>query len=220
MYLNNVRVRKILCKIYYVLGFNSKSVKGRKNKIDHSEALLKNVTFDIIGNNNEIIVKKASRISNVKILLRGSDHKLIIEEKCTVKSGVFWFEDSGCTISIGGNTTIEDAHIAVTEPNSTISLGEDCMLSSGIDIRNGDSHSIIDIESKHRLNYARDISIRNHVWIGAHAQILKGVTIGSHSIVGVRSLVTKDIPEHSIAAGTPAKVVKTNITWDRKRTYD
>ena len=52
------------------------------------------------------------------------------------------------------------------------------------------------------------VVIGNDVWIGAHASVMKGVTIGSGAVVGAGSVVTKDVPEYAIAVGNPARVVK------------
>lgn len=53
------------------------------------------------------------------------------------------------------------------------------------------------------------IKIGNNVWIADKVSILKGVTIGSNVVIGANSVVTKNIPSNSIAAGIPAKVLKT-----------
>ncbi|MGS0525300.1 hypothetical protein ACU8V7_09025 [Zobellia nedashkovskayae] len=84
------------------------------------------------------------------------------------------------------NSTFEDTHLAVTEPSSKVTIGVDCMFANTIDIRTGDSHSIIDIKSNKRINYAKNIIIGNHVWVGAHSSILKGATIADNSIVATR----------------------------------
>ena len=52
-------------------------------------------------------------------------------------------------------------------------------------------------------------------WLGANTTILKGVNIHSNSIIGIGSIVTKDIPTNSLAIGIPAKVKKTNVSWSR-----
>jgi acetyltransferase-like isoleucine patch superfamily enzyme len=154
------------------------------------------------------------------IYIRGNNHKLKIGENCQYKGGTIWFEDNYCEIEIGQKTTIESAHLAVTEPNKKITIGEDCMFSYAIEFRTGDSHSIIDNETKKRINLAQNIVVGNHVWIGAHSIILKGVNIGNNSIIGTNSLVTNSIPSNSIAAGIPAKIIKNNVDWDRARIYD
>lgn len=52
------------------------------------------------------------------------------------------------------------------------------------------------------------VKIGNRVWIGAHATILPGVTIGEGAIVGAGAVVTKDVPAFTVVAGVPAKVIK------------
>ena len=57
----------------------------------------------------------------------------------------------------------------------------------------------------------KPIIIGKNCWIGASVRIQKGVTIGDNSIIAACSVVTKDVPSNSIAAGNPAKIVKTDI---------
>ena len=49
----------------------------------------------------------------------------------------------------------------------------------------------------------------DNVWVGDHATVLKGVTIGDNSVVAARAVVTSDVPANVVVAGNPAKVVKT-----------
>jgi maltose O-acetyltransferase len=65
--------------------------------------------------------------------------------------------------------------------------------------------------NKWRYSDAKPIEIGKNVWIGSRARINKGVTIGENSIIAANSVVTKDVPANSIAAGNPARVVKTDI---------
>lgn len=62
-----------------------------------------------------------------------------------------------------------------------------------------------------KYSISKPIEIKNNVWIGANARINKGVTVGENSIVGANAVVTKDVPKNSVAAGNPAKIVKTDI---------
>jgi len=59
------------------------------------------------------------------------------------------------------------------------------------------------------VKISKDVIIKDFVWIGANVTILPGVSIGEGAIVGAGSVVTKDIPDFSIAAGNPARVIKT-----------
>ncbi|MBA3052067.1 acyltransferase [bacterium] len=52
------------------------------------------------------------------------------------------------------------------------------------------------------------VRIKKRAWIGSHARILKGVTIGEAAIIACNSVVTSDIPDYAVAAGIPAKVIK------------
>ena len=55
---------------------------------------------------------------------------------------------------------------------------------------------------------AAPIHIGNRVWIGAHATILAGVTVGENSIIAAGAVVTKDVPANTIVGGVPAKIIK------------
>ena len=170
----------------------------------------------IIGENNTITVN--SKLSkDVRIVVYGSNHNLTIENNVNFKNGLLWFEDNGCTIYIAPKTTIESAVLSVAENGTSIRIGEDCMLSKDIRIATSDAHSVIDAESGKRINPAADIILENHVWLGNSVFINKGCTIGHDSIIAGRSVVTHSAEPNTIAAGVPAKVVKTGVTWDRKR---
>ena len=54
----------------------------------------------------------------------------------------------------------------------------------------------------------KPIVIGDDVWIGANAVILPGVTIGSHCVVAAGAVVTKDVPNHTLVGGVPAKLIK------------
>lgn len=153
----------------------------------------------------------------VKIHIYGNRNRLIIEENVTFKAGTIWFENNDCEIRIGKGTTIENAQLAVAEDGSRLTIGQDCMLSSNIRIATTDSHSVIDLQSGKRINPAANIVIEDHVWIAYNVSINKGCHIGHDSVLAGNSVVTKNVPANVIAAGIPAKIVKENITWDRKR---
>ena len=61
----------------------------------------------------------------------------------------------------------------------------------------------------------KPIIIGNNVWIGSHATILGGVTIGDNAVIAAGAVVTKDVPENTVAGGVPAKIIK-KIETERK----
>lgn len=208
--------RTVGCRIIFLT--NRVKIRGNDNVVHHSSALIKTSRIRIKGNNNKIIVGENSRLEDVSIVINGTDHYLRIGSGCTLRGCVFVLEDGNCTILIGDMTSIENhSHIAAVEPHSTVTIGNDCMISSQVDIRTTDSHSIIDQTTRTRINFSRDIVIEDHVWIGMQVLILKGVRVGKDSVLAARSLCTKDIPEGTIVAGTPAKIIRDNITWTRER---
>lgn len=213
----------LLYRLYQKKPFNtcSKKIRGKNNSIIYKNALLSKVRFNIIGDENQIMIESGACLNNVVFYIRGSRHRIHIGKNCRINgSATFWFEDSDGHLEIGEGTTVEDAHFAVTEPHSRIIVGKDCMLSSAIELRTGDSHSILDAKSGRRLNFARDICIGDHVWIGKHVIILKGVEIGDHSVVATGSIVTKSFGSQIAIGGNPAKVLREGITWCRERITD
>ncbi len=67
----------------------------------------------------------------------------------------------------------------------------------------------LDAERRNQgLEYARPITVGNNVWIGANVVVLPGVTIGDNCVIGAGSVVTKDIPPHSLAVGNPCRVIR------------
>lgn len=113
---------------------------------------------------------------------------------------------SGINVEIGENSSLnKNAWIG----NDTV-IGNEVMMGPEIIILSG-SHNFSDtsIPMTHQGAPARrPVTIGNDVWIGTRTIILPGVKIGSHSIIGSGSIVTKDVPEWAIVAGNPAKVIK------------
>ena len=125
-------------------------------------------------------------------------------------------------LEIGKNTTIEEATILQRNSyNNKISIGNDCQISYRIIIRSTDGHTIYNTNTRSVINYAEDVYIGDHVWIGAGAMILKRSTIPSNCVIGACSLVNKKFTEeYCVIAGNPAKIVKHNINWDRRGPFD
>lgn len=188
----------------------------------NGNATLAGCKFDIVGNDNRVVIEDFVFLKNVIIYIRGNDNRILISNKVKFRrGGEIWIEDDNCEVTIGERSTFEEAHIAVTEPNSKVVIGKDCMFAYGIDVRTGDSHSIVDKTSGARINYAANINIGDHVWVAAHVSILKGSEISANSVVATRSVVTKQFPlKNVILAGIPARVIKENVDWTRERIYD
>lgn len=169
-----------------------------------------------VWGDNNVLVSDAP-LGGVKIRCYGNGHKLLIGDGVVLKSGQIKFENTNCFLSIGNQTTIEDAQFFIAEDSMSITIGKDCMFSDRIKVYTTDGHSIIDTISGERINKAEKVVIGDHVWIGSDVKILKGVEIGSNSIIASNAVVTGNIPPNAIAAGVPAKVIKQGVTWERER---
>ena len=66
--------------------------------------------------------------------------------------------------------------------------------------------------------YGISVTIGDNVWIGGNTVIMPGVHIGSNTVIGAGSVVTKDIPDWSVAVGNPCRVIK-KITEEDKKYY-
>ncbi|MCV9931277.1 hypothetical protein OIU80_03205 [Flavobacterium sp. LS1R47] len=201
----------------------TKNIKGVGNSLDIDyTAICTGNKIDIVGNNNHIIISDSVVLKNVVFYIRGNNNKIYLSKKVLFNhGGSIWIEDDNGEAIIGENSTFENVHIAVTEPNSKIIIGKDCMFAKDIDIRTGDSHSILDQRTKKRINHAQNVEIGDHVWIASHVSILKGSVVSSNSVVATRAVVAgKFEKENVLLAGIPAKVIKENVNWDRVRIYD
>lgn len=99
-----------------------------------------------------------------------------------------------------------------TEPY-LISIGENCLFSHGVCFftHDGGVKVLSDMDYFHgeRMDIIAPIQIGNNVYIGTGAYVLPGVTIGNNVVVGAGAIVTKDIPDNVVVAGTPARVIRT-----------
>ena len=110
------------------------------------------------------------------------------------------------TLKLGSGYINSNSQIVCSEK---IEIGNGVAIADGVLIRDSDDHDI-EIEGYKKT---KPIKIGNHVWIGQKVTILKGVTIGDNSIIAAGAVVTGDIPENCIAAGVPARVIRTNTSW-------
>ncbi len=112
-------------------------------------------------------------------------------------------------ILIGNDSGISGGSICAA---ISVELGKECLLGANVTIADTDFHAIKP-EARRFNGNPQDISssavcIGDNVFIGTGSVVLKGVTIGMNSIIGARSVVTKDIPENEIFAGNPAQFLR------------
>ncbi len=201
----------------------SKTIDNRNNKIilvdgDKEKTVSKilGINIEFTGENSTVKVHKDTLFeqcrfsvrSNVQITIGKSQH-LIHNLRISSQNGMIMIvgKDFSC------HGIYFECH---DEIDKKIVIGDDCMCSHNILVRNSDGHTIFDEKTGEVLNYGKDLIIGNHVWIGTGVTILKGARIPDNTVVGACSLVTKSFSDSNIIiGGVPAKVLKTGTNWDR-----
>ena len=129
---------------------------------------------------------------------------------------------TGCRINVnaGAKLTLGSGymnHDCVIDCFDSISVGHHVVISERVVLRDSDNHQVCHLSKSGEVSdlpsLTAPIVIEDQVWIGMNVIILKGVTIGEGSIIAAGSVVTRDIPSHCLAAGVPAKVIKSEVTW-------
>jgi acetyltransferase-like isoleucine patch superfamily enzyme len=135
-----------------------------------------------------------------------------IGSNVTIKSGTI-IECTGVIRSLGEGLTIGNnvgiSQNCFIQVRGSVSIGSNVMFGPYVSIFS-ENHSF---EDPHRLlveqsESRKGVIIEDDVWIGSGAKILDGVRIGKGSVIAAGSIVTRNIPEYSIAMGIPAKVIK------------
>lgn len=123
-----------------------------------------------------------------------------------------FYTDYGYNCFIGNNTFIN--HNAYLMDGAPIKIGSYCFIGPNCGMYTA-THALIAEERNQGLEKAKPIEVGNNVWIGGDVTILPGVKIGDNSVIGAKSVVTKDIPANVIAVGNPCEVLREITEQDR-----
>ncbi len=148
------------------------------------------------SNSNIKIFQKQIRAFCARLMLKKCGKNVNIEKGAEFSRHVIVDDYSGIGINakIGGKCTI--GKYVMMAPNCTIYS------------RNHEFSDLTKPMMEQGYSEPKEVVIGDDVWIGGNVTIMPGVKIGSHSIIGACSVVTKDVPEYAIVAGNPAQVKK------------
>lgn len=150
--------------------------------------------------------------------LKNSIRRIIYGYEADSESYIKYARSKGA--KIGERTTVfapSKTLIDLTRP-WLIEIGNDVKITEGVTIlTHGYDWSVLKGVYGEILGSSGRVKIGNNVFIGMHSTILKGVHIGSNVIIGANSLVNKDVPDNSVVAGNPAKVIMTLDEYYKKR---
>jgi acetyltransferase-like isoleucine patch superfamily enzyme len=175
-----------------------------------------NGNLDVSISNNAVVENRGSFMFGFKndfesstvagSLRLGYNSKLVIDGKVLVGPGVRLHLDEQAVLEL------DDVYInsnSLIRCCKHIKIGKGTIIGCDVAIFDSDRHCMV----RENFEISKPILIGSHVWISSRATILKGVTIGSGSIVACGAIVTRDVPENSLVAGVPAKVIKKDIHW-------
>ena len=119
-----------------------------------------------------------------------------------IRTGKNFFANYNCTI------------IDVAE----VVIGDNCLMAPNAAIYTA-GHPVYPSTRNSGYEYGKKVTIGDNVWIGGNAVVCPGVHIGNNVVIGAGSVVTRDIPDWSIAAGNPCRVIRTVTEADRKKLF-
>lgn len=138
------------------------------------------------------------------------DRALVLGDDVMLSVNVMISCKNGC-VSIGARTGLSAHTIIHATNNCPVRIGEDCIIGPQCYIAGGGNYNHDNLDVPIREQGIADdggVSLQNNIWLGAKVTVLGGVTMHAGSIAGAGSVVSRDVPENSISAGVPARVIR------------
>ena len=99
-----------------------------------------------------------------------------------------------------------------------VRIGANCFMAPNVAIYTA-GHPVHPDTRNSMFEYGKEVTIGDNVWIGGNTVVCPGVHIGNNVVIGAGSVVTKDIPDWSVAAGNPCRVLRKITEEDRKKAF-
>lgn len=131
--------------------------------------------------------------------------ELCVTGNCSIFCGAEIVLFQGAKLSLGQSYINSGCKIICSR---AISIGDRCAIAHDFTVLDSNFHAIDGSRS------AESVVIGDHVWIGTRVTVLKGVSIGNDAVIAAGSVVTKDVPAGSLAAGVPARVIREHVVWE------
>ena len=171
------------------------------NELVTERARAKEILFEY---NNLHPSEMEKRTEILKHFLGATGKQLLIEQpfRCdygyNIRVGKYFYTNHNCVILDCAKVTFGD-HVMV---------GPNCGFYTAC-------HPIDPQQRREGVEFARPITVGNDVWFGGSCTVLPGVTIGDGCVIGAGSVVTRDIPANTVAAGNPCRVLRSISEADR-----
>lgn len=174
----------------------------------------KRVAVTMSGMNN-VVRAEGAELDNCEIRVSGTANTVSIAPNCNLLNSTIVVHGNHCSVTIGKSTTVGSMYMVCMGQDNSIAIGEDCMIADNVDIWATDAHPVFN-EKNEVCNPSKPIVIGNHVWLGKYAKVLKGTTINDNAIVGMNTIVTKEIPAGTLVVGSDGRAVKSNVNWSKE----
>lgn len=184
------------------------------NKFLGNSPELVNTIIEFNGKNNILYCDKNVKLVGTSIVFNG-DNSIVFLSSNThdYKLRLSLHHDN--VFFMGKNNYMNNPLRVILSERKHCFIGNSCLFSTDIWIRNADPHLIYSAESMKRINPTKSVFIGDHVWIGQSALLLKGTQIDSGTIIGAMSVVSgKRIGSNSVWAGNPVREIKKDIFWN------
>ena len=189
------------------------------NQIERRDAGLANISDDSVFEEQ----KKCRQILQKLNFIDHSDFagiSEIVKELFGKSEGAFvnppFYCDYGSHIEVGKNffanynCTLLDV--------AKIKIGDNCQMAPNVAIYTA-GHPIHPVSRNSAYEYGKEVTIGDNVWLGGNTVVCPSVHIGNNVVIGAGSVVTRDIPDWSIAAGNPCKVIRKITDADKRRLF-
>lgn len=215
--------RSCIKQEYFICGDDNKILLVDQNneKLLDKTSIIKGLNIKINGKNNTIKIDSSAVFKNSEIIINNDNVNIQIGSDCLLKNlSIRCSYGDKQYIKIGNNVTIYGAKLICDEVSGII-IGDNCLFSNSISIWAADGHSIIDNKGNVLNRPQNYVQIGKHCWIGEGAKLTKNCKIAENSVVGAYSVVVKNYDESNvIIAGNPAQIIKKEINWVEKNTYN
>ena len=191
--------------------------------MDEKEKMQSGVLYD--ANNDYTLFKDRIRCKSLCHKYNNLPPEKIQKRKKLLKKIIgktkenFWIEQSfwcdyGYNIELGENF-YANHNFVVLDPGK-VTFGDNVFIGPSCSFYT--AQHPLDVETRNRgLEYAFSITVGDNVWFGGNVTVLPGVTIGSNTVIGAGSVVTKDIPSGVLAAGNPCRVIREITDADKTK---
>ncbi len=166
------------------------------------------------GTGSTISFGENVKLEGAHLVIQADDAHISIGNGSVVKAQIR--AGHGSKVKIGARLSSTGGGSISAAEGAVLKIGDDCMFAIHIDIRADHGHPIFDRRTGARVNPSKKVVIGDHVWLGPYVKVYPGARIMEGSVIGAGSLVAGRIPANSVALGTPARVTRRNIVWDKK----